>query len=605
MQMEEPTDNTTKRNWKELHQSVFDKRKLSKRLRRAETVTTRHAHRFILKRIESLRASRQHIIAWLLMVSAIITVIGLQLSLSSNQYLVSAAVDGGTYAEGVIGKLDTLNPLYASSSAEVAASRLLFSSLYDYDSTGHLRPSVAKNMQISDKGRSYVVMLREDVKWHDGADLTADDVVFTIDTIKNADARVRSSLAANWQSVTVKAVGKYSVKFTLPAYAAFPHALTFPIVPKHILSRVPVGALQESAFSRTPVGSGPFMYRLLQTADVTSGHKAVHLVANEEYYGGVPRLKRFELHAYGDNDALVRAVKAHEVTAAVDISADAETIEKTGYILKEYPIDNGVYALMNTTRGFFKDAKVRQAIRLSIDLNKVRKATGNDVPKLDLPFITSQVDGASSTNAPVADQKQASALLDKDGWKLVDGIRTKKKQPLAFTLTVPDNDQYERAAQEIATQLTEVGIKATINVVDTSTPRSNFIQDVLQARNYDMLVYELPIGADPDVYAYWHSSQLGASGYNFTNYKNGVSDAALVSARDRSEQNLRDAKYIIFARQWLKDVPAIGLYQQVVSYAYNPNSTSIAEGTQLVAAPDRYGNVTSWTVNRSSVYKTP
>lgn len=598
-------DTTTKRDWKQLHKSVFDRRKMSKRLRRAETVTTRHAHRFILRRLENLRASRQHIIAWLLMVSAIIAVIGLQLGVSSGQYTVEAAIDGGTYAEGVVGKLDTLNPLYASSSAEVAASRLMFSSLYDYDNTGRLRPSVAKGLTISNEGRTYTVTLRDNVKWHDGAALTADDVVFTIETIKNPEARVRSSLAANWQSVQVRAVDARTVEFTIPAYAAFPHALTFPIVPKHILARVPVGALQESAFSRIPVGSGPFTYRLLQSADGVSTHKAVHMTANTSYFGRTPRLTRFELHAYPDNAALVSAVKAHEVTAAVDVAIDATTISKTGYIANAYPVDSGVYALMNTTRGFMKEQSVRAALRQAIDVNKVRKAADNDLPALDLPFITNQVAGAEALHAPAQDIAQADALLVKAGWKLVDGVRTKGKQQLTFTITVPKNDQYERAAHELASQLAVIGVKAPVNVVDTSAPRSNFIQDVLQARNYDMLVYELPIGADPDVYAYWHSSQLGASGYNFTNYKNGVADAALVSARDRSERQLRDAKYLIFAKQWLRDVPAIGLYQQVVTYVHNPNSVSIVDGTQLVAAPDRYSNVSHWTVDRARVYKTP
>ena len=603
--MDKSTDETVKRDWKQFQRSMLDRRNLSKRLRKAETATTKHAHRFILKRLENLRASRQHIIAWLLMVSAIIAVIGLQLGVSSQQYTVEAAVAGGTYAEGVVGKLDTLNPLYASSSAEVAASRLLFSSLYDYDATGHLRPSVAKGLVISNKGKTYTVTLRDGVKWHDGADLTAEDVVFTIETIKNPEARVRSSLAANWQSVQVQATDAHTVVFTLPAYAAFPHALTFPIVPKHILARVPVGAMQESTFSRTPVGSGPFVYRLLQSADDSSTQKVVHLTANESYFDGMARLSRFELHAYSDNAALINAVKAHEVTAAADIVSDQPTITKAGYLLDEYPVDSGVYALMNTARGVFKDQKMRAAIRMAIDINKVRQAAGESLPALNLPFITSQVSGAAALVVPAHDEAKASALLTSYGWKLEKGVRTNKKQQLTFVITTTKNEQYERAAQEIARQLSTVGVKTTVTVVDTTVPRSNFIQDVLQARNYDMLMYELPIDADPDVYAYWHSSQLGASGYNFTNYKNGVADAALVSARDRTEQPLRDAKYLVFARQWLQDAPAIGLYQQTISYARNPNSTNVSKGTQLVAAPDRYSNILGWTVDRARVYKTP
>lgn len=603
--MDESPDNSTKRDWKQLHKSVFDRRKLSKRLRRAETVTTRHAHRFILKRLDNLRASRQHIIAWLLLVSAIITVIGVQLGVSARQYTTESPVAGGTYAEGVVGKLDTLNPLYATSSAEVAASRLLFSSLYDYDNTGTLRPDIAKSLSMSKDRKTYTLVLRDGVKWHDGAALTAQDVEFTINTIKNPDARVRSSLAANWQSVGVKAIDDHTIQFTLPPYAAFPHALTFPILPKHILSRIAPSALQESTFSQSPVGSGPFVYRLLQTADGSASHRALHLVVNENYYERAPMLTRFELHAYPDNAALVSAVKAHEVTAAVDVDADEATIAKSGYLTDRYSIDNGVYALMNTTRGVLSDKKVRESIRLAIDTEKLREVAGGKVEKLDLPFITSQVEGASAITSPPHSSDTANAILTKAGWSVVNGVRTKGKQQIAFTITVPKNDQYERVAHAIAKQLAAVMIRAKVVVIDTSLPRSSFIQDVLQARNYQMLVYELPIGADPDVFAYWHSSQRGANGYNFTNYKNGVADAALVSARDVARTDLRDAKYIAFAEQWLRDVPAIGLYQQTMAYTHNPNSSSIVEGTQLVSLSDRYSNIGFWTVNRARVYKTP
>ncbi len=602
--MDESNDDAPRRDWKQLRQS-FDRRKLSKRLVRAEKATTKHAHRFILKRLDSLRASRQHIIAWLLLVSAVIAVVGVQLGLSSQQYTAEAAVGGGTYAEGVVGRLDTLNPLYASTSAEVAASRLLFSSLYDYDSTGNLRPSIAQGLTVSQDRRTYTVTLRQGIKWHDGADLTAEDVLFTIQTIKNPEARVRSSLAANWQSVEVKTIDKYTVQFTLPAYAAFPHALTFPIVPKHILARVAASTLQESNFSRAPVGSGPFSYRLLQSADGVAAHKVVHVSANNDYFNGAPRLARFELHAYPDREALIRAINTHEVIAAVDASIDEAAIKSSGYTLDEYPIANGVYALMNTSNGIFADQQVRTAFQLGIDVSKVRAATGQTLPALDLPFIANQVEGAGAIKAPQPDAAKAAALLDGANWKLQGDVRVKNGQELKLAITVPKNERYERAANELARQLVSLHVKASVTVVDVSTPRSSFIQDVLQARNYDMLVYELPIGADPDVYAYWHSSQLGANGYNFTNYKNGVSDTALVSARDQSNQRLRDPKYISFAQQWLRDAPAIGLFQQTVSYMYNPNATNLAPGTELISAPDRYATVTSWTVNRARLYKTP
>jgi peptide/nickel transport system substrate-binding protein len=142
-------------------------------------------------------------------------------------------------------------------------------------------------------------------------------------------------------------------------------------------------------------------------------------------------------------------------------------------------------------------------------------------------------------------------------------------------------------------------------VIDTNDASTNFVQGILQARNYDVLLYELSIGADPDVYAYWHSSQIGMSGYNFSNYANKTADDALASARSRIEPELRNVKYKSFARQWLDDVPAIGLYQPVAEYVSNKNVRANNPAATLIFSYDRYANILDWSVNQKSVYKTP
>src|SRR5690606_16960206 len=140
---------------------------------------------------------------------------------------------GGTYAEAVTGQIDTLNPLYASTEAEVSVSRLLFSSLYTFDTAGKLSESLAQSMDVDESGKIYTVKIRSDVIWHDGRELTAKDVAFTINLIKKP--ATMSPLRINWQDVEVRVIDDTTVEFRLPAlYAAFPHALTFAVLPSHI-----------------------------------------------------------------------------------------------------------------------------------------------------------------------------------------------------------------------------------------------------------------------------------------------------------------------------------------------------------------------------------
>jgi peptide/nickel transport system substrate-binding protein len=186
-----------------------------------------------------------------------------------------------------------------------------------------------------------------------------------------------------------------------------------------------------------------------------------------------------------------------------------------------------------------------------------------------------------------------------------NGIRSKDGQPLKIRISSLKGVEYEKALDVLAGQWRKAGVSVEARVLDDGDASARLIQDYLQPRNFDVLIYELAIGADPDVYAYWHSSQATFTGLNFSNYNNGTADDALVSARSRVEPSLRNAKYISFAQQWLNDAPAIGLYQPAMYYVHSRDSQTIAPDSLLVAPQDRYGNILYWTVNKGTVYKTP
>lgn len=593
------------RGWKQFQRLTFDSKKMSRRVKKAEGATMRHAHKFIVGRLDNIRNVRRHIIAWLLLVGVMIIAVGVQYVWFQNSYKTTAAARGGTYAEALLGPVDTLDPLYASSDAELAASRLLFSSLFNYDETGHLHGDLAQDMTVDKSGRIYTVKLRPGVMWHDGYVLTAKDVAFTINLIKNPETR--SSLRINWQDITVKAIDDSTVQFRLPAvYAAFPNALTFSVLPEHILGNTAPGAIRENTFSRQPVGSGPFSFRLLQRIDAGRQRKVVHMVAFNKYYGGTPFINRFEVHAYDTQESIIRALRTGEVSATANLNgSNVSQLGKDAYTIIDKPVNSGVYALFNTQSPILKDKAVRQALEFGTDTAAIRKALSAPVPSLDLPFINGQLTGEGIPRPAPFSAEKAAKLLTRAGWMLKGSVREKKGQRLAVTIATTKNAQYEKALEELSGQWRKLGVQVNTNVVNTTDPTSNFVQNVLQPRSYDVLLYELFIGADPDVYAYWHSSQVGTNGYNFSNYSNGTADDALSSARSRLEPELRNVKYKAFARQWVADVPAIGLYQPVMEYVSNKNIHAVDESSTLVSAYDRYANILEWNVEQKSVYKTP
>ena len=572
-------------------------------MKRVEGATVKHARRFVFKRWDNFRESRRRIALWVLAIGVVIGATGFQFWWYQDQYRTTAHASDGTYAEAVVGPVDTLNPIFARTSAEESAGELLFSRLLTYDETGHLTYDLADNMSISKDQKTYTLSIRADARWSDGLYVRARDVVFTVGLLQNAATR---STLTGWDDVKVTEVDDRTVAFTLPAvYSAFPHALRYlPILPEHSLRDIEPAQLRENSFSNDPVGSGPFTVKLLQDIDEENGRKIIHLARNETYYRGAPKLSRIQLHVYKDADSIKRALATSEVNAASDLPVvTADDINKERYIVENNPINSGVYALFNTQSSALQDKKVRQALQAGTDTEAVRTSVSDNLPQLYLPVIASQLDGEVPT-APKYDVKRAATLLNQAGWLLEGSVRKKDGQPLTLNIVTTKNPDFEKALSVLSEQWRSLGITITTNIVDPDDPSQNVAQNILQPRQYDVLLYQLTIGGDPDVYAYWHSSQA-ADGFNFSNYKNTSADDALLSARSRLEPKLRTAKYSAFARQWLSDVPAIGLYQATAQYVHTASVHGIPAGTTLVSAADRYQNVLYWTVGSHTVFKTP
>ncbi len=597
------------KDWKRFSKLRIDGKKLSRSAKKAEVITAKHAHKFILRKVSNLRAVRRRISLWLMIVAVLLGTLILQVVWNQTAYHKDGPVAGGIYAEAIEGKIDTLNPLYAKSEAEESARQLLFTSLVSYDDTGRIRNDLASSIKIDATGRLYDVAIRSDAKWSDGQRLSADDVVFTLNLMKNPAAR--SVMGASWQGVTIEKIDENKVRFKLPvAYAAFQDALTFSILPEHVLRDIEPGMLRENAYSLAPVGSGPFVLTLLQQiGEGDNEHQIAHMAANTNYFRRPIKLDRFELHAYARSEGMVRAAKTHDVNAIVrTTNRDLMHNElPSDFSVKRTAVNNGVYAFFNTESEFLKEVKLRTALWQSVDAAKLRRSLDPHVKQLYLPFIASQIGEPDTLSyAPAFDRAAAGKVLDELGWKLgSDGIRTKDAVKLELRVAVNKTARHEALLEELGKQWQTVGVKVTPYIFEQQSDGESFAQSVLRPRDYDVLINEVAIGANPDVFAYWHSSQASALGLNFSNYKNKVADEILVSARQRSELALRAEKYKSFAKRWSADAPAIPLYQSVIRYAYTNRTTSFDEKSVLPTTSSRYTNITQWTAEQGTVYKTP
>lgn len=597
-----PDDNRDK--WRRLPKISFNRKTLQKRMRKVETVTVKHAHKFVIKRWANVRDVQRRVIVWIMAIGLLIAATGLQLMWYQQSYRTTAPRIDGTYAEASLGPVDTLNPLFAGTSAEQSAGYLMFSRLLGYDKTGNLNYDLVSDIKINSSKTVYSITIRPDARWHDGNKLTTKDIAFTVGLINDQNTR---SVISGWKDVSVKVIDNTKIEFHLKSiFAPFEHALTFPILPEHILGKVSPINVRENDFSKNPIGSGPFKLRFVQNVDETSSRKVIYMIRNNDYYGGQAKLERFQVHAYDSTDSIIRALSLNEVNAAADLSsADLGRIDSGRYNISSKSIQSGVYAILNNKSQFLKDNTLRRILQRATDTDDIRNKLPKNTQLLDLPLIKGQLVGEAPA-VPAFDRSVAIKLLDENGWKLNGkNVREKDGKPLKLSVVTVKDSELERVLENLVGQWRSIGVAVDTQVIDLNDASKNAAQSVLQPRNFDVLLYRLNIGADPDVYAYWHSSQVATEGYNFANYSNAISDAALLSARARVEPDLRNAKYLTFAKQWVADVPAIGLYQSTSQYVSSKNVRSFSESSALVSPINRYSDILDWSVGTQGVYKTP
>lgn len=579
----------------------LDLKPVNKRAKRLEKTTLKHAHTFIVARFTNLRSIRRHIIGWLLLISLLIGLSSLQLGFGVFSTGSMKATEGGTYAEGTVDSITTLNPLFATTQAELSANKLIFSSLLKYDTQGVLQPDLAESWHASKSSTEYTFVLRPHLKWHDGKKLTSEDIVATVKAMQ--DPNVGALAQVSWKDIKVKALDERRVVFTLPgSYAPFASAMTFAILPHHILEKIKPENLQESSFSKNPIGSGPFKFVDLNSVDITNGKDALQLTAFDDYWNGEPRVSRFFLYTYSRPENLLKGLTSNEINAANDLgSRDSKKLDTTEFNQYKIPLNSGVYALFRTDSKQLKEVKVRQALVQSVDLADLRRQL--EVKALDSPIINSQLPLASKVKQLPYNKAAAEKLLTDAGWikNKKNGLLEKNGVPLEVNVVTVDARSYRTIISILSEQWADLGIKLHTQIVDPESVQ----QSVLRPRAYDVLIYELELGGDADSYAYWHSSQSVGAGLNFANYSSPISDDALSTARVRSDIKLRDAKYTTFAKRWVADAPALSLYQPTLNYVGARNIISLNNKDRLPTPSDRFGSVNQWVVQEKFTPNSP
>ena len=599
---------------------------------------------------------------------------------------------GGTYIEGIVGQPRFINPIYGETNdTDRTLIDLVFSGLQVHDKEGGISNDLAKSYTISPDGKIYDFQLKNNLFWHDGKTLTADDIVFTIKTIQNSD--YKSALRANWIDVGIEKTSLTSVRFTLKTpYNSFLENATVKILPKHIWESVLPENFATSAYNLQPIGSGPFQFLNL-TQNPAGFIEKIELTSSRKYYLKPSFIANLSFKFFEKKEDLIRAINNGQINgfALAALENNQELAKKeinqdwfksTNFTTYSFSLPRYFAVFFNNQKtSIFSDIHIRQALSY---------ATNKDAAQaVDSPILP-EFFGYNAPNMPYAfDVQKAKTLLDKTEYKenaqgqrikfttkkpsfqfnnylkvgskgnevtqlqtclakLDDtfkitlesetlgnytkitenavtefqkkylpnvtatgetgaGTRTKlnalctapttNSQTLSITLTTLNKPQLIDIANRLKKDWQAVGVEVTINALSTTD-----IKPIIKNRNYEALLYGEALGALPDLYPFWHSSQKVDPGLNLSEYDNKKADQLLKEARQTTDPSVKQQKYEQLQTIIMADAPALFLYNP--DYIYWVSSAVNGIDTQKIIDPaKRFSNITNWFLKTKRIWQ--
>ncbi|MDD2766142.1 MAG: ABC transporter substrate-binding protein [Candidatus Moranbacteria bacterium] len=509
---------------------------------------------------------------------------------------------GGEYTEGIVAQPRYINPILSQTSdADADLVELIYSGLFSYDADGNLINRLAEDYSVSSDGKVYTIHIRQGVKWHDGEELTADDVVYTIRSIQNP--AYKSPLRSNWLSVETDAPEKYTVTFTLQkSYSRFLNNLTVGILPKHIWKNIAQESFFLADYNLAPVGSGPYIF-FNSEKDSSGNILSYELRAWKEYFDGAPYISKIVFHFYPDEQTLIDAYNKKEVLGINSLVPENISKLKARKSTRIYDINTPrVFSVFfnPTTSVPLANDEVREALSYAIDRETIVREvlSGKGQPAFG-PLLSFMSGYTPDFALPSFDQERANALFDEHGWtRGTDGIRSKGGVALEFSLAVPEWPELVKTADILKSGWEQIGARVTVNIVNTA----DLQQNIIRPRQYDALLFGEASSVASDPYPFWHSSQKRDPGLNLALLDNKDVDDVLVSLREELDGEKQKEQYRKFQELLLREKPAIFLYSPTYLYLVS----SVVQGIDIHTMDTshfRLSNVKNWYIKTDRVKK--
>lgn len=499
--------------------------------------------------------------------------------------------------EGTVGTISTLNPLFVSNNQlDRDLQVLIFDKLIGIGIDGNPKPEIASSWAISEDGLEYTFFLRKGVYWHDGKALSADDVIFTFETIQNMNGD--DSYSDEFKDITLAKIDKYTVLVSLSELnPTLMSSLSFPILPKHILDGISTSAMKYAPFNNYPIGTGPFKL-------VSNTKESIILERNERYFDEVPHLKSIEYRFFASEDEALIALKQFQIHTLNKVSEETITAlqDYSAYTIIKFdtPLRQKLIYFNMRDEGPLSSAEVRHALSAATDRESLVSYIPSAGSAVYGTIPTTSWAYTETSDHYGLDLDRAKSLLESDGWTMANqeatlsNTRSKNGSPLTLVLTYLDTSTNTLIAETLQSQWLSVGVNLLLD------PQSyeRISSETVPRRNFDMLLFEVEYTSDPDRYNLWHSSKVDYPGLNLSGYSSKRVDLIIERARKTLDKAKRKSDYAIVDRTLMNDMPALFLFNSTFTFIANTH----IEGIELENATlpqQRYNNVQDWYVTRT------
>lgn len=469
------------------------------------------------------------------------------------------------FREGIVGKPQTFNPLFSRLEAEKEINSLVFRGLTKISPSGAVEMDLAESVEVKNN-TEYVFKLKKDVRWSDGKNFSADDVIHTIATAQNQlyDAVV----AENFRDIQVKKIDNDTVSFKLKEpFAPFLSTTSLGVIPKHI-----------SLTDYRPIGTGNFKF-------IQQGKDSVMLESST---------LRVRFQFYPNEEAAILALKLGEIHAlSVGRNKLAQLRDWSNFKVETPALPYRLSTLFyNTKEAPLNEKNIRQALTYAIDKNEVVKNSNGVKGKVATnSYALLEALQVGTKEKYTFNIEKANQLLSSEGWQLTQGKRMKEGKQLSLTVTTLADDEFEDSAKKIKTSWEKLGIEVTVAAVSGSELKDQIVPN----RTYSVLLSSLLLNSDPDQYVIWHTTQVSEG--NISGISSPKLDKLLEDARRTLDLKIRSEKYQEFSKHLLDESPAVFLYYPNYNWVYS-NRLQGLDLSSFREPVDRFKSTSKWFLRR-------